>query len=740
VVDHETISVWLVAAESKPAQIMGSLLELKLDKQVNQHTQVCLKMRLSSRNDGIDADTKIALKQQDEVIFRGSIVTYKISAQSQYWELELEAASATCELDLEVKRRTFQNEKMTYADLVKTMLAEYPGADCIIDRETGNKPIGGFYLQFDETDWQHLLRLASALNLALIPDPTAENPRFYFGIPPASNNANPKPKTVAYHLFKNTDIYRYHTENDTVVQPAETDYEIFKVEERGDFLNIGDPVKYHDNRLVYRVTVTMVGSELIQECWLAPQGGFKQPRIYNAALRGLTIKGTIVARSTGQDNVPPVAVKVWFTIDKVYKNHHPKNKTENRVYHWFPYAPFYAAEGSTGLYCLPEVGEQVALYFPGCKEEDAFVTNSYRFPDQVKITNPNIKCLRTAFGKKIVFDEHGIKIVGKEGTNDGKDFVYIELESDGNLTVYSDSKISFQAAQTLNAHAKGKVDLTADDHLYLTSNGCSISMTGGNDFKGLKVPQKQGKAGKKATTKKKRKTSNGGGMVVGGNKVNPNVIEKQDSKTENQNNDKKQKGDLIKETTKIINENEGNYGSVNPKDGKGTEKCPYSLSVGKIQWYATRAHDLLRKIKEKNSAQAKKILSGTTLYAELEKDHSVFRSRPLTMFEKSVVSKLLVTKEGKAAQDETIAADVPAYIQHGRRLGISSEKTLAYYADLENQGGYGGARRVVQAAGGGKSLSLDKIHKAAINDSILGKYSDRRNTTYQKSNSYIYWE
>jgi hypothetical protein len=197
---------------------------------------------------------------------------------------------------------------------------------------------------------------------------------------------------------------------------------------------------------------------------------------------------------------------------------------------------------------------------------------------------------------------------------------------------------------------------------------------------------------------------------------------------------------LIKETTKIINENEGNYGSVNPKDGKGTESCPYSLSVGKIQWYATRAHDLLRKIKQKNPIQAKKILSGTTLYEQLEKDHSIFRSRPLTVFEKNVVSKLLLTKEGKETQDETIAVDVPVYIQHGRSLGISSEKALAYYADLENQGGYGGAKMVVKNAGGGKGLSLDGLHKAALKDTELGIYTSRRNTTYQKSKSYIYWE
>ena len=93
---------------------------------------------------------------------------------------------------------------------------------------------------------------------------------------------------------------------------------------------------------------------------------------------------------------------------------------------------------------------------------------------------------------------------------------------------------------------------------------------------------------------------------------------------------------------KIISENEGGYGGVNPKDGKGASA---SLSVGKFQWHSERAHDLLNRIKVKiessNPEQVKIILQGTTLYSELGRDRSIFKARILNSTETKAVSKLL---------------------------------------------------------------------------------------------------
>lgn len=78
--------------------------------------------------------------------------------------------------------------------------------------------------------------------------------------------------------------------------------------------------------------------------------------------------------------------------------------------------------------------------------------------------------------------------------------------------------------------------------------------------------------------------------------------------------------------------------------------------------------------------------------------------------------------------------DVTVYINHGKELGIVNEGALVYFADLENQGGYGGLKRVAQSAassvGSWAAITLSDIHSAALSDGILGKYTTRRNKTY----------
>ena len=210
-----------------------------------------------------------------------------------------------------------------------------------------------------------------------------------------------------------------------------------------------------------------------------------------------------------------------------------------------------------------------------------------------------------------------------------------------------------------------------------------------------------------------------------------NEIDKVDS---NKNVNAGGTNNFIKLVADIISGNEGGYGSVSPSDGEGKYA---SLSVGRLQWHGVRAHDLLRKIVDKNSEQAKQILAGTNLYEELMEDRSVFKTRTLNETEAKAVSKLLTTPEGIEAQNETWLADVGSYIQVGKSLGITDERALIYFADLYNQGPEE-AKKIVEVAKAKGPLTLDAIHDAALDSKILGepKFTERRVATYKKALSY----
>ncbi len=184
--------------------------------------------------------------------------------------------------------------------------------------------------------------------------------------------------------------------------------------------------------------------------------------------------------------------------------------------------------------------------------------------------------------------------------------------------------------------------------------------------------------------------------------------------------------DIIKAASGIIRQNEGNYNSVSPDDNG-------ALSIGWIQWHANRALNLLKDIVNANPSQALEIL-GETLYNEIMTAQS-WSTRILTKEEAGVISILISTKEGMKAQDDLAAKDISSYINRAIGLGIKDPAALVYYADVENQCGSGGSKRVAAAAavlaGSYEAITLEHMHEAAMADSIAGgKHSTRRQRTY----------
>ncbi|WP_337810990.1 hypothetical protein [Enterocloster sp.] len=126
------------------------------------------------------------------------------------------------------------------------------------------------------------------------------------------------------------------------------------------------------------------------------------------------------------------------------------------------------------------------------------------------------------------------------------------------------------------------------------------------------------------------------------------------------------KKEIVAAAQNIIFANEGNYGSVNADDNG-------AVSVGKVQWHGTRALNLLKTIcKTENRAAT---ILGAALYREIT-TAADWGTRTVTAAEKTVISALLTTASGKAAQDDLAEADVTAYVDHGIKLGIEDQKAL----------------------------------------------------------------
>lgn len=179
----------------------------------------------------------------------------------------------------------------------------------------------------------------------------------------------------------------------------------------------------------------------------------------------------------------------------------------------------------------------------------------------------------------------------------------------------------------------------------------------------------------------------------------------------------------------IIYGNEGGYGSVNANDNG-------AVSAGKVQWHGSRALDLLKTIIAKLGQSQSENILGAALYKEI-KTAIQWNTRIVTVAEKNKLTALLTTPAGRNAQDELAAKDVLSYVTHGIGMGLTDPQALIYFADLENQGGAGASARVTKTAatraGTAQKVTLAILHKAALDDRIMGKYQTRRTETYKKA-------
>ena len=82
-------------------------------------------------------------------------------------------------MDIKKKARSFQNTSMTYGALVSQITGEYPGAECQI--LFADVPLGEIAVQYQETDWQFLTRMLSALHVPLVCSEVRENLCVYAG-------------------------------------------------------------------------------------------------------------------------------------------------------------------------------------------------------------------------------------------------------------------------------------------------------------------------------------------------------------------------------------------------------------------------------------------------------------------------------------------------------------------------------------------------------------------------------
>lgn len=452
-----------------------SLKELTLTKKMNEHTKLSFTGIVpEDMKDAYvqmtEANTNIEISQLDDQgnsipLFKGIALNITIKVVRDIHYIEVEAASHTYHLDVKRNERSYQHKDMTYAALFQQIGAAYPGID-IMDEASKGGTLDQFTLQYKETDWQFLTRMASRFNTGIVPAATFDTPKFHVGVPNGSN----KGKLEDYHYVMRKKLANFLVvtkngddgidENDFIYYEVETDR----------VLEIGDHVSFNgENLFVGEVSTSMKDGILKHLYTLSSKNGMHQRERYNQELLGLSVEGKVI--EVAKDHV-----KVHLSVDE---------KQDKGEAHWFYYSTMYTAEGHSGWYCMPELDDYVQVYFPTTKEAEGIASSSIRKNVEGSVTNklddPNVKYFRTAFGKELMMSPTEVVITAKDGD------IYIRLNEQNGIEIFSKQEIKIISDADISVNSSKKILMSAAEEISLTCKESKIIMNGSVEIFGKEV-------------------------------------------------------------------------------------------------------------------------------------------------------------------------------------------------------------------------------------------------------------
>lgn len=383
---------------------------------------------------------------RDDIVFVGMIDTYEVKHVNGYDELSLTLISETKKMDLHECCRVFQNVEETYEHIINYVSSA--AAAAVVNHSECTGPAGHMSVQYLETDWSYLKRLASEKNSFLVPEFQAPGLIYYVGLPDEPCISF---KDTAFTKKSNILEYRRKMENSvSTVLEAENSYIIetrknYKIGMAADIESQGKTVS---DLYLYKIESRMNGAVLVSNCFMKKKEGLKTIPVKNYNIIGASV-GSVVNAVAGDK------VKVTMLMDGI--------QGAGRK---FEFATVYSSNDETGWYCMPEIGDCVRVYFPNEVEEEAFVFNAMQVDKAGK--NPAVKFFRNPQGKEIEFGVDYLKITNNDGLS-------IKLDDKSGISITSKKDIQLHTGkEMLVESAGGVIDVKASDNVKLHQNKSEI--------------------------------------------------------------------------------------------------------------------------------------------------------------------------------------------------------------------------------------------------------------------------
>ncbi|MGN9171141.1 MULTISPECIES: phage baseplate assembly protein V [Paenibacillus] len=438
---------------------LQTIHELRIERKLNDHARLRISgwideeqrdhyIEQDQDNEPVIIRTKIDNGQPERILFHGLLVRAETRMVRGIYYVELEAVSHTIQLDITPVTRSYQHTLMPYEKLIKQIIQNYSQAD-VIDNATNGATLHAFTLQYQETDWDFLKRIASRFGAVLVPEISLNGPKFWLGMPEGQYVEMKHPVYRTRRSFdpNSKTKFSYLLQSETLARP-------------------GDLTDWNGEQwMVAQVTSELQKGVLLHEYELVHEQGIQQTEILCSNLTGASLEGHVLEVQSGR-------IRVHLTVDE---------KQDRETAWWFPYASSYTAEGNSGWYVMPERGDRVSVRFPTEQEADGYAASSIRQGrNSPKLADPATKYWGTPHDKDIKLSASELKMTAKS------EQVYIQLNASG-VQVVSEHELSLSAGNTLSLHADGELNIQAAEAIYFKAGSSSLMLDGETDIRSAKV-------------------------------------------------------------------------------------------------------------------------------------------------------------------------------------------------------------------------------------------------------------
>lgn len=394
-----------------------------------------------------------------KTIFQGIVTGFSISGGKDQKQMMLEVTTGTCLMDRRPHYRTFQNPNMTYAELFRQITGNYEDSGLICSRPLTNRT-GGLILQYEETDWEFLRRMASRFHSFLTPAFDMPGVRYFYDLQkggcydlPAGTPCTVHKEITGFTAKRSRGLGRLR----------EADCLEYEVESREDY-RIGDTLLIQGQPYrIWCMESRYDRGELLHRCRLKVREGMDMPEIFCEQAAGCSLPARIL-------QVEEDRVRVEMVEDE---------NTGQEIRQWYPYATVYSSPDGTGWYCMPEPGDAVRLHIPSHHEAQAYVASAVHLetdgPDR---SNPDIKSIMNKHRKEIRFTPDSIVLTNNRGTR-------IALTDENGIEIVSEHAIVLRAREDLTLSSEtGSLTAAGTESVNLRQKNTGIDIGKGISFTG----------------------------------------------------------------------------------------------------------------------------------------------------------------------------------------------------------------------------------------------------------------